>query len=373
MARCDPSVRTCISRYRSMCHTKSVQIRERGRDVKKELLMYMDAQMSAFLSDCIEMAFICGFVAFYVKKKNNRPEFFCLPMGTFSWTVKFCETPSENDLLRYDVKCNCGGVTEKDIHVVNYIQPALRTGKESVNWSPMQQLLDLFILRNRQISAALVVEEWNERKHIAVTEKVDLKDPTTSGLQLLDDLKRYNLTGKHGNMDRNSLLRLRTQNNTNIDTTTEGTFQWVHSVFGGPTGQPCADVHIMPPNTEVQELGNLQSNAMYEYFQDLFEKSVLSYFDIPGAYVPKNGSTDKESQMSGTQYKNITNMSRFCEKVTNAAYCVGFGANPDEVEVAIQATSRLELKSIADLKVLMETGIITPQDKMRLRKLLFES
>ena len=35
--------------------------------------------------------------------------------------------------------------------------------------------------------------------------------------------------------------------------------------------------------------------------------------------------------------------------------------------------SRLELKSIADLKVLMETGIITPQDKMRLRKLLFES
>ena len=122
------------------------------------------------------MAFICGFVAFYVKKKNNRPEFFCLPMGTFSWTVKFCETASENELLRYDVKCNVGKLTEKDIHVVNYVPPMLRNGKEAVNWSPMQKLLELFILRNRQISAALVVEEWNERKHIAVTEKVDLKE-----------------------------------------------------------------------------------------------------------------------------------------------------------------------------------------------------
>ena len=176
MARCEPSVRACISRYRSMCHTKSVTIRERGRDVKKELASYIDTQMHDFLRDCIEMAFICGFVAFYVKKKNNRPEFFCLPMGTFSWTVKFCETASENELLRYDVKCNVGKLTEKDIHVVNYVPPMLRNGKEAVNWSPMQKLLELFILRNRQISAALVVEEWNERKHIAVTEKVDLKE-----------------------------------------------------------------------------------------------------------------------------------------------------------------------------------------------------
>lgn len=318
------------------------------------------------------MAFLCGFVAFYTKKKNGIPHFYCLPLGTFTWSVKFSETNTTNELLEYDVRCACGNVSEKDIHVVNFLQPVLNNVDPS-NWSPMVHILKLSQLRSHQMEAALAAEEWNQKKHIAVTEKVDLKDPTTSGLQLLDDLKRYNLTGKHNNMNRQNLLNLRTQNNASIETTTEGTFQWVHSVFSGNAGQTTAAVHVMPPNMDIKEIGNLEVSAMYEYFQNLFEKCVLSYFDIPAPYEPKHSGsqTQKASQMDTTQYKNVIHMSRFCEKVIRYAYCVGFGAELTDVEVKVQSSSRMELKSIDDLKVLGEVGILNPQDKMRIRKLLF--
>ena len=363
------------------CHTKDMELTENGKQLNAKLLQHIDFESKQFCKDAVEMCFLCGFVPYYIRMKNNLPCFRVLPMGTFSWAVEYVpdkestnkdsKIDSNIDILRYKVTCLNGSLKESDIIIKNFIPPFLHP--KNIFWSPLNGLLDLYILKNKQLNVALNAEEWNSKKHVAVTEKIDLKDPTTSGLQLLDDLRRYNLTGKHNNMDQRNFIRMKGKDNL-TNSTTEGTFHWVNTVFSDEDGMPEARVHVMPPNTEIHEMGNLEVNSMYEYCQDKFEHCVYSLFDLPNANptknIPVNNSQDQ--QMSKQQHSNITAMSRFCEMLIGDAYSKYFKVSPTVVQCKLTPAPRLEVRGLDDFKTLQEAGIMNPQDRMRVRGMFME-
>jgi hypothetical protein len=58
------------------------------------------------------------------------------------------------------------------------------------------------------VEASIRGNLWNSSKHLVFSERIELKDQTISGLQLLDEQRRYHLTGSHQNMFNQNFLRL---------------------------------------------------------------------------------------------------------------------------------------------------------------------
>jgi len=54
-----------------------------------------------------------------------------------------------------------------------------------------------------------------------ITETVNLSDQTTSGIQLLDDVRRYTLSGEHALMGHSGVLRMKNRHNKELKDTNE--------------------------------------------------------------------------------------------------------------------------------------------------------
>ncbi len=51
------------------------------------------------------------------------------------------------------------------------------------------------------------VDDWNSTKHITTSEKVDApRDQTTDGISLLDDFRRYIMSGQHTGISSNYMM-----------------------------------------------------------------------------------------------------------------------------------------------------------------------
>ena len=130
--------------------------------------------------------------------------------------------------------------------------------------------------------------EWNSSKHVIVTEQVDLKDQTTSGLQLLDEQRRYQITGKHNNLMHNNLLRLQNRDGFYLDNVNDGIFSHVRSEFADghdrvapSTKRACC--HIMPPNVQVTEMQELNTPDL-ALNEQRFITTVYAHFNSKAAF-----------------------------------------------------------------------------------------
>ena len=198
MVREDPCMLSCIIRIANSCCQNHAVFMEEGRKITPKLQRHLDQHMAIFFKDAVEAAFACGFVPYIVRTRDGLPYFKVLPMGSFTWTIEQSKNRRDIAPLVYKVRCKSGFVEEIDIHTVEYVSPRqIESATDEAAHSPLAHILNLFMLHERQLCQINESNAWNSNKHIAVTEKIDLKDPTTSGLQLLDELRRYNLSGMH--------------------------------------------------------------------------------------------------------------------------------------------------------------------------------
>ena len=95
----------------------------------------------------------------------------------------------------------------------------------------------------------------------------------------------------------------------------------MHSQFrddgGAGVGSKRAAVHIMPPNTDVQELGSLPANTLVQEAKTSFQKAVYVFFGLPNI----NHIQDEQSKMRSTpsmhreQYSNILHVQNTLERL----------------------------------------------------------
>jgi len=369
----DPDVSSCLSRICNTILLNDIELSEGGAKVTPKLTRIINREYKRFFKDAIVLTYLCGFVPYYLVSVNNVKMPRCLAVGSFSWRVR--ERPRaaarQGGMMEYEIRMLAGTLKESDVLIHETVAPVVDRSVYELS-SPISGVLDEYLAWKQCERQSSQCNEWNEVKHIAVVERIDVKDQTTSGIQLLDEQRRYNLTGQHNNVVHNNLLRLTGAGVTH--SVAEAFNHAVHSQFQDHSevrvGSKRAAVHILPPNTEVQELGSLPTSALAQEAKTSFQKAVYVFFGLPNI----NHIQDEQSKTRSTpsmhreQYSNILHVQNTLERLGESVYARSFGLEADDVVFRLRAMPRFDITSVDDIKTLCDIQMLTPADMNHLRK-----
>ena len=378
LLRNDPYIRHCIQRIQCEVVPVSVQVKEKERPVKTELMRVLSPRLVCFLHEAVEMSYFCGFVPFVVKRYNGIPVPVILPLGSFTWSVVNTTKSTKKrklediSLYRYEVQPMHPELTTDDVFLFNYTQPMLLPTQCLP--SPVDHLCSLLAKIQRMELRIDDVLEWNSKKHVTCSERVDLpKDQTTDGISLLDDFRKYALTGDHFGVNRQYMTLNGMRGNVLHNNASELNADWVRRrTFGKEEENDQARVHQLPPNTELNELANVDLKVNAEEMYRLFQQQVNLLFNITEQ--KEIGHTAGSAQYATRgEIKHMRMLSTFCSKLAAYAYACCFDVNPDDVTVDLPQPSSMCIQSADDIKQLVESNILLPGDSLKIRKQLMQN
>lgn len=372
LVRLDPAVRSCLQRIVSEVVPPSVIICENNKPLTGDLQRLLGPWLSNFLQNSIEMAFMCGFVVFVRRRHEGVNVPVLLPLGSFSWGVEMVTERTKKRkrehvcLYRYSVRPYHPEINADEVFVFNFCDPVL-TGDYCLP-SPIDNLCNLRNVLAMNEEKLERVLEWNSTKHITTTERVTVpKDATTEGISLLDDFRRYLVTGQHlgiskNYMTMNGLRASLTENPSNLSSS------MIQSQFGGPSGehQDRADVHVLPPNTDVSELASLELKTSMLELHEVMQRQVTEFFQMP-MLADVNGK-DVGAFVEHQQVKHMRHMSSFCMRLIQFTYAAIFDVPEKTIEVDMPEPSAMHIHSADDVKKLHESNTLLPSDRLKLRK-----
>ncbi len=372
----EPNMQACFKRLMNAALANDLQFQEQGKALAPELLRILTSHYRNFLKNAMQQCFICGFVALYVRRINGIPLPFVMPMGSFTWTTEIIgqsgkrkRIDTTNFVCQYRVNVVHGPIKESEIHIVNWRDPVLYFQQDLGGYSPIDHLLQ----KSERVEATFRMlaecNKWNSEKHVAITESVDLKDQTTSGIQLLDEMRRYTLTGQHGHGPM-GVMRMKNRNNQSLDTVNEATMHWLRDQFQGDEKGKNANFHCLPANMNVQELSTIETGRELQIMIQDFSSSVYAFFDVPRLTDLGGPSTIAAGeQMSRHQYLNVLATCQFMEYLATSAYAVSFNVDKTQIKISLNPQTRLEVHSAADIKALADAELLNPADRENIKKL----
>ena len=386
MVQCNPHVRACLNSMQVRCLQHDFKIRENGKPINKDLQAVLKNAYHNFARDAIVLMSSVGFVPFYLQASQKPANVllpFCLPLGTFDWTIEYSNTKSCNKpdvipqgALRAQVRPRKGFIDAKHVYVVSC--QTMFMPQHAGHIGPMHMLVRDYNCLQSTIAKIEESNEWNRSKHIVVTENVDLKDQTTSGLQLLDEQRRYHLTGFHNNMMHNNLLRLQNRDGYYMQSVRDGIFHHVRSEFSDSSSDAMAAssknacCHIMPPNVQVQELQELTIPSQHEH-ESRFIANVYAFFNSKAA--TESNTASGSTAAGATAQTNEEHMSTLfivqaLQNLVAIAYSESFKIPLSTVEVKLPTSSQLETSSAGDIKAYADAEVLSGADKMSLKRKL---
>jgi hypothetical protein len=247
LVRHTPAVRSSILRVLNEIVPPSVVVQEKGKELTPGLQNFLGPILSAFLERAIEMAYMCGFVAFVCRKHEGVPVPVLMPLGSFTWSVEVVTQKTKKRkreaacLYRYHVRPLHPELTPDDVVIFNFQEPIVNNAE--ILQSPMDFLAELQeVIQHMQKKLEGVIE-WNSTKHIVTSERVEHpKDQTTEGISLLDEFRLYLITGTHSGVNRYYM----TVNGDVAPHTTDPTdmsAKYIHGSF--ETSQVKTGVHVL--------------------------------------------------------------------------------------------------------------------------------
>jgi len=180
---CDPDIVVCANHISNACLHGSWDLEEHGHTLKPSIRERLNTLYNVFLRDCIRMIYLCSF-ATYIRRVYKIPMPFSLTLSTFTWSTRLSEKGT-GAIAQYNINVSNGNVKRKDIHIMPYYSLIV---PEHIK-TPMQAILSQYMALQEMHETICVSNKWKQEKHVVVTETMDVKDQTTSGLQLLDDVR----------------------------------------------------------------------------------------------------------------------------------------------------------------------------------------
>jgi hypothetical protein len=369
LVRQNPAVRSAIQRIVSEVVPPSVTVLENGKPLTPELQRVMGPWLSTFLQNSIEMAFMCGFVVFVRRRHEGVNVPLLLPLGSFSWCVEMVTDRTKKRkreaacLYRYSVRPHHPEVTQDDIFVFNFYEPAV--GGECYLPSPLDHLCALrrvMQLTEQKLEHVLL---WNSTKHITTSERVNVpKDSTTEGISLLDDFRRYLVTGQHlglskNYMTMNGLRAAMSENPMNLSST------MIRDEFR-EVDEKSANVHVLPPNTDVSELSSLELKTNMLELHDVMQRQVTEFFQTP--MLTDVSGKEISSFVQRQEVKQMRHISSFCCRLMLFTYACVFDVPEKTIEVEMPEPSGMHIHCADDIKKLHESQTLLPSDRLKLRK-----
>ena len=367
LVRLHPAVRSCIQRIVSEVVPHSVTILEGGKPLKPDLQRLLGPWLSMFLENSIEMAYMCGFVVFVCRRHEGVNLPLLLPLGSFSWGVE-CVTERTKKrkrehpcMYRYSVRPHHPEIKIDDIFVFELYPPVLRD--ELCLPSPLDSLCTLRSVIDMTEKKIEQVLAWNSTKHVTTSERVNIpKDSTTEGVSLLDDFRRYLVTGQHLGISRNYMTL-----NGMRASLTENPMKLSSSIIQEQFDKAdSAQVHVLPPNTDVNELSSLELKTNMLELHDMMQRQVTEFFQMP--MLTDISGKDISSFVQRQELKQMRHMSNFCSRLMQYTYAAIFDVAEKTVEVDLPQPSSMHIHTADDVKKLHESNTLLPSDKLKIRK-----
>lgn len=367
----DPDVVSCLHRIYNTVLLNDIEVLENATPAKPALIAAVNREYKSFFRDAVMLSYTCGFVPFYLVNRKGVRFPRCLPLGSFSWKVSTKRGPGRS-VAEYEISMRSGSIKESAVQIFETETPVLVSSDYDL-CSPLIGLHSEYARWKHSEAQVHYSSEWNRSKHVAVTERIDVKDQTTSGIQLLDEQRRYNLTGHHNNVVHDSLLRL---TGGSITANTSAAYNHaVHTQFTDdqtqtgdhPVGSKRAIVHIMPPNTELQELASMETGTAASEAKKEFQQAVYVFFGLPNIHYQQARTVRGVPDIHREQYSSILYMQGILERLGETAYALCFGVDSTTVTFHMRAQPRFEIACVEDIKVLWEIQMLKPEDMENLR------
>ena len=358
----DPDVVLCINKISNSCLHGSFTIKERGQEIAPKLRETIMPRYEVFLRDCIRMIYMCGFAAFYVRRVKKVPMPFCPAIGTFTWNTT-TSTKRGGGNAEYTVTVTQGNVKTNELFILPFYSPIMSRNMKT----PMLSLLRQFIVLREVSEGMYAACKFNREKHVVITEDINVSDQTTSGLQLLDDVRRYTLTGQHSLMG-DRLQKLKSRDNKTLNNTNDAKFHWINAQFQREDGVNVT-THVLPPNMKFEELGSISNSTDYEICTTHYKEAVYTFFGVQNAgnlSIATKNASDFVSMETHMQTQNLIN---FLQHVAEKAYSRSFDVDIHDVDIEMHGVPRAAINSTDDIKQLADAEVLNGPDKKKLRKM----
>lgn len=374
----EPTVLQCFNVIEATCMAQGLFCRIDGEQCGDKFKRFLDRHWTLFCKQCLRAFFTYGFVPWVVRKLDDGedvPE--VLPNGTFHW---YTEVPSKSaqavvqqdnpGLVTYRVKVTAPlDIKDEDVHVFVFIPPALDVSVYSMLYatvpSPLSHILiDYKHLRQAQIRRSHA-DAWNTTAKLICKFKPTVRvqeDPTSSLMDFADD--SYLTSGMYGGMP--LFAQLAATNLWSRDAQIRKQFETAPG-----THQP--DVFTLPRDHDVHQQPMLEPCEDMDFLLRKFQRDVCAVTGVPEDIVsaqPKGGmETARKTMATGKVF--TTNMQDLCKHLCNLL-CDVYAKiyKKDNVEFFLIPMPRLELESIADLKILSEIGAINPDMSLQISQIV---
>jgi hypothetical protein len=379
LVRSNGVVRPCLSRVASYVVPRHVGIRERAGSgpsggaaagaagsgpsgapaaggggfcaLAEELDAFLGAHFARFLAGALEMMYACGFVVFVVRRRELRgkvvPVPVLLPLGAFTWRVQAAgrgasgapagagggrkRRGGEEGLFYYEVTPTHPGVRAEELWVYSAADAA--PAAEAMP-SPLDGLLAEWGHVQAFDALARRTDEWNATKHVTTSEKVDApRDQTTDGISLLDDFRRYIMSGQHTGISSNYMMMSGPEGAAARDDPSNAANSWIEDFSFGAAKGVATCVHLMPPNTTVGELGALELKHDREQVHARFEKRVLAFFEL--TEIAGLGGQHTAALACENELRGMRRVSALCATMLEHVYAATFEVEAADVRVAL--------------------------------------
>lgn len=363
----EPIVQQCFGIVENICLSHGLSIK--GKTPTKNFQQHVDEHFIPFLKMSIRAMHMYGFVPWRLKRLasgDKIPE--VLPPGTFRWTVEMpndSNTKTDRDaILVYAVYMNNGCRQVEDIHVTSWVPPN-NICENSIMYatvpSPMAGIIEsykyLVAASKRQAHA----DAWNCTARVVVTH--DPKDHS-------HDQHRRELFGTfHQHIDEYG--RLNPFKPTNPSDKLDDIF-YTRSLNHHPA------IYTLPANHHIDQAPELKPCADLGLLQAKYKVDVCSLMGIPPELVTTVQYNSGEKQAKTSQTSTGTSrifqakmqfITKFLIFLLGKVYQEIYGADTG-VSFELIPMPRLEISSIADLKILHEIGVIQPEHSIDLANIL---
>lgn len=342
----EPNVKSCCRQICSACLASPMNIYEGGKKLNPQLLQKLRYHFVKFASDAIAMHYMCGFVVYYIEKRNGVRLPHTLPLGSFTWSVE--RLPGQARTWPFAIKVK-GIECSFDDRRVQVFSPDVPS--RNVMYSPMENIV--FLLTNyKTVHDSLTNSIRNSEKvNVLISEKIDVKDQTLNGIQMLDDARLYMMKGSTPLQQYELGVRLSGARTDTVNLEREQAMRQTNEM------QAKVELTSIPPNSQVTAIAS--STTSTDVLQELYRQylhACYAYFGIPTAQ-RKSNSNNADVKASSEGFK-VTFISQMVQELLQEAYACCFRVEADQVRVTLSSPA-MEVKQVQDIKTLWECGIFS--------------
>jgi hypothetical protein len=217
----------------------------------------------------------------------------------------------------------------------------------------MEGIIQLFINYTVIRESIMNSVSNNEKVNVLVSEKIDVKDQTLNGIQMLDDARQYMLNGNTPLQQYELGVRLTGLRTDTVNLARENALNQTN------TTQSQLQLTSIPPNSQVTAVA--VNTPPMDVLKESYNQYVFACHEYFGVDVsPTDADTSTDAAKAIRPSSNIRCMCEMLEDLTQEAYAYCFKVKPEQVQVKL-SRPKMEVQA-ADVKTLFECGIFTPQE-----------